>query len=73
MEKNNIKDIAISTTGCAGLCSHEPMVTVEMFGQAPVKYIDLDINKMKRILDEHIIKGNIVKECALAIGSERVG
>ena len=73
VEKKGIKDINVTTSGCAGLCSREPMATVELFEQTPVKYVDLDASKIKRILEEHIIKGNIVKEYALAVGSERVG
>ncbi len=29
IEKKNIKDIILTTSGCAGLCSKEPMATVE--------------------------------------------
>jgi NADP-reducing hydrogenase subunit HndB len=73
MEKEHIRDITVTTAGCAGLCSREPMVTVEMFGQAPVKYVEMTAEKMKRVLHEHIVKGKIVKQHALAIGSERLG
>ena len=73
IEKRGIKDINITTSGCAGLCSREPMATVELFEQTPVKYVDLDSTKIKRILDDHILNGNVVKEYALAVGSERVG
>ena len=73
VEKKGIKDINVTTSGCAGLCSREPMATVELFEQTPVKYVDLDASKIKRILEEHVIDGNIIKEYALAVGSERVG
>ena len=73
VEEKAIKDINVTTSGCAGLCSREPMATVELFEQTPVKYVDLDADKIKRILNEHIINGNVVKEYALAIGSERIG
>ena len=63
--------IIITTSGCAGLCSNEPMATVEIKDSAPVKYADLTKDKMKKIFQEHVLKGNIVKEYALAIGSER--
>ena len=49
------------------------MVTVEMFGHAPVKYVDLNATKVQRILEDHIVKGTLVKDYALAVGSERVG
>lgn len=71
IEKKKIKDIIITTSGCAGLCSREPMATVEISGKAPVKYVDLTAEKIKKILNIHIIKGDIIKDYALAIGSER--
>lgn len=71
IEKEKIKDIIITTSGCAGLCSREPMATVEISGKAPVKYVDLTAEKIKKILNIHIIKGDIIKNYALAIGSER--
>jgi NADP-reducing hydrogenase subunit HndB len=67
------KDIIVTTSGCAGLCSHEPMMTVELKGQAPVKYVDLSEEKARRIYRDHVLSGNIVEELALAVGSERVG
>ncbi len=73
IEQRNIKDIILTTSGCAGLCSKEPMATVELKGEAPVKYIELTPEKIRNILSEHVLDGKIVKEYALAIGSERVG
>jgi NADP-reducing hydrogenase subunit HndB len=71
IEVKNIKDVIVTTSGCAGLCSREPMATVELLGKAPVKYVDLTEDNILRIFNEHILGGNIVSECALAIGSER--
>jgi NADP-reducing hydrogenase subunit HndB len=66
-------DIIVTTSGCAGLCSREPMMTVELKGQAPVKYVDLDDEKTGKIFSDHVLSGKVVEEYALAIGSERVG
>ena len=73
VEVESAKDIVITTSGCAGLCSREPMMTVELKGQAPVKYVDLDEEKTKKIFSDHVVSGKVVEEYALAIGSERVG
>ena len=73
VEQNGREDIIVTTSGCAGLCSREPMMTVELKGQAPVKYVDLDEGKTGRIFSEHVLSGAIVKEYALAVGSERIG
>jgi len=71
VDESGASDIIVTTSGCAGLCSREPMMTVEVIDQAPVKYIDLDKKKTKRIFDEHVMKGNIVAEYALVMGGER--
>ena len=46
------------------------MATVELRWEAPVKYVDLDAEKIRRILIEHVVGGKIVEEYALAVGSE---
>ena len=70
IEKHEIKDVAITTFGCAGLCSREPMITVEILGAAPVKYVHLDPEKMREIFTEHLLGGKVVEKYALAVGSE---
>ncbi|HUX06096.1 MAG TPA: (2Fe-2S) ferredoxin domain-containing protein [Acidobacteriota bacterium] len=72
VEKKGLTDVILTTAGCAGLCSREPMATVEVKGQTPVKYADLNDEKIRRILNEHVVGGVIVEEFALAVGSERV-
>lgn len=72
IEENKIADVIVTTSGCAGLCSKEPMATVELKGEAPVKYVELTEEKIKKIFEEHILGGKIVPEYALAIGSEQL-
>jgi NADP-reducing hydrogenase subunit HndB len=71
IEKAKLNDVIVTTSGCAGLCSREPMATIEITGQAPVKYGNLTKEKIQQVLKEHIINGNIIKKYAIAIGSER--
>jgi len=71
MEENESGEIILTTSGCAGFCSREPMVTVELKGNPPVKYVDLTEEKIEKIFSKHVQKGEIVTEYALAIGSER--
>ena len=73
LEKQNVSDVVLTTSGCAGLCSREPMMTVELKDKAPVKYVDLDEEKTGKIFSCHVMSGEVVEEYALAIGSERVG
>jgi len=71
-DRKNIKDVILTSSGCAGLCSREPMATVELKGEAPVKYADLTPDKIRKILEEHALGEKVVEEYALAKGSERV-
>jgi len=62
--------VRIKTTGCAGFCSREPMITVVVAGTPPVKYGDLNPAKARRIYSEHVVGGKPVLEYALGVGSE---
>ena len=70
IEAKKIKDVMVTTSGCAGLCSREPMATVEILGKPPVKYCDLNEERMREIFDKHVLNGEIVETYALARGSE---
>ena len=71
VEESGRDDVIVTTSGCAGLQSREPMATVELKGETPVKYGDLTEDTIKKIFSEHVLKGKIVEEYALAIGTER--
>ena len=71
VQERGLDDVLVLTSGCAGLCSREPMMTVELSGQAPVKYVDLTEGKVKEIIGEHVVGGKIAEKYALAVGSER--
>ena len=70
LEKSGASDIILTSSGCAGLCNHEPMITIEAKELAPVKYVNLDPDKASKIFDEHVMKNNPVPEYALSMGSE---
>jgi NADP-reducing hydrogenase subunit HndB len=72
-EKRKITDVLITTSGCAGFCSKEPMATIELPDTAPVKYGELTAEKAVKIFQEHILGGKIVQEFAIGLGSERGG
>ena len=72
-ETRKITNVLITTSGCAGLCSREPMATVELLDVAPVKYGNLTAEKAIKIFQEHVLGGKIVQEYAIGLGSERGG
>jgi len=73
IESRGVTDVLVTTSGCAGLCSREPMATVEIKGQAPVKYADLNPSKMVKLFEQHVMGGSVVTEYALAAGCETTG
>jgi NADP-reducing hydrogenase subunit HndB len=72
LERAGLHDVLVTNSGCAGLCSQEPMMTVETAGEvAPVKYVVMTPARVKAVVESHIVGGRPVKEFALAVGSEK--
>ncbi|HWR57910.1 MAG TPA: (2Fe-2S) ferredoxin domain-containing protein [Thermodesulfovibrionales bacterium] len=70
LSKGDVKDVIVTTSGCAGLCSKEPMATVEIINEAPVKYVQLNEEKIRKVFQEHVMNGKVVEGLALVMGSE---
>ena len=62
------EDIAITTSGCAGICNREPIITVERAGEEPIKYAEVDQEKAQQIFQQHVIGGKKVAEWVFAKG-----
>jgi NADP-reducing hydrogenase subunit HndB len=72
LEGRGLHDVLVTNSGCAGLCSQEPMATVESVNDvAPVKYVQLTPEKVRAIIASHVVGGRPVQEFALAVGSEK--
>jgi len=61
-------DIAACSAGCIGLCSREPLITVESLGEEPVIYQQVDDRKMTQIFKRHVLEGKVQVDFALARG-----
>ena len=48
------KDVEIVPTGCMGLCSHGPLIRVEIRGQPPVLYTEMDAMLSRLMVAEHL-------------------
>ncbi len=65
IEKNNLSDVIVRQTGNIGLDSFEPVVQVAI-GDAPkVTYGRVTPDAARRIMKEHVVEGNIVKDFAI--------
>ena len=66
MAETERQDIRIVTSGCMGMCSSEPNVTVEIQGKDPVIYQHMDRNKMRQVFKRHVLLGEVQTDFALA-------
>lgn len=62
------EDVDISTSGCIGLCSREPLVTVQTLDMEPVLYGGVDTEGMKAIFASHILEKRLHRDFVLARG-----
>ncbi len=59
--KNRNLDVDVVKVGCIGLCKYEPIVEVYKNGKR-ITYINVNIDKLKKIIDEHIMNDIIVRD-----------
>lgn len=62
VSKRNIKGVKVTQAGCLGMCKLEPMVQVYVPGQDVVTYTFVDSDVAKKIVNDHIVNGNVVIE-----------
>jgi NADP-reducing hydrogenase subunit HndB len=70
IETAGVNDVVVTTSGCMGLCSREPLVTVEVLNKEPIKYEYMNPNKMRQVFKKHVLEGEIQTPFVLAKGSE---
>jgi NADP-reducing hydrogenase subunit HndB len=66
MAQADRQDIRVVTSGCMGMCSSEPNVTVDIQGKDPVIYQHMDRNKMRQVFKRHVLLGEVQTDFALA-------
>ena len=60
--KRNIKNVAVSQTGCIGMCQYEPIVEVFESDKEKVTYVKMDVEKVQRVIEEHLKGGKVVAD-----------
>lgn len=64
--KRGLANVAVTQTGCIGLCEQEPIVDVFLPGQPKVSYGHVNADRARRIISNHVVNGNIVGEWVLS-------
>ena len=67
IEKENLTGISVTQTGCIGLCEREPIVQVVIGDQPKVTYGKVTPEVARRIMNEHVVKGNVVEDHVIPV------
>ncbi len=62
ISQRNLTDVLVTQTGEKGLSSMEPVVDVIEEGKPKVTYGNMNAEKVKRVMVEHIVNGRVVSE-----------
>ena len=65
VEKRDL-DVRVTQTGCIGMCEKEPLIDVKLPGEDRITYGNLTESDVKKIITEHVVNGNIVKDLVIA-------
>lgn len=60
--KRGLTNVAVSQTGCIGICQYEPVVEVYVGNEEKVTYVKMTPEKVARVVNDHLVNGNIVSE-----------
>jgi NADP-reducing hydrogenase subunit HndB len=61
LDEAGLDDVTLRQTGCIGLCDEEPMMTVTDREGRNFLYVDLNRDKVRRIVKEHLAGGKHVE------------
>ena len=66
IEEKGLTNVAVTPTGCIGLCQYEPIVEIIEPGKDKVTYIKMTPEKVLEVVDQHLIRGHIVTKYTIA-------
>lgn len=61
--------VTVTQTGCIGICQYEPVVEVLVPGQEKVTYVKMTPEKAVRVVNDHLVNGNVVTEFTIGANS----
>jgi len=66
LARSRRRDIQLIISGCMGMCSSEPNITVRRMGEEAVIYYNLDGEKARQVFQGHVLGGEIQRDLAMA-------
>jgi len=58
--------VSVSQTGCIGICQFEPVVEVFEAGKEKVTYVKMTPEKVKEVVEKHLVGGKVITEYTIA-------
>ena len=69
LAKRGLNHVAVSQTGCIGICQYEPVV--EIFeNDKKTTYVKMTPEKALRVVADHIVNGNVVTEYTIGANTK---
>lgn len=65
VQEKNLTNVAVTQTGCIGLCQFEPIVEVMEPGKDKVTYVKMTAEKALEVVEQHLIRGTVVEKYTL--------
>ena len=69
--RRDLHGVLVTQTGCIGICQYEPVVEVVTPGHEKVTYVKMTPEKALRVVNDHLVNGNVVSE--YTIGANAIG
>lgn len=66
VQEKKLENVAVTQTGCIGLCQYEPIVEVMEPGKEKVTYIKMNPEKALEVVEKHLIRGQVVAKYTLS-------
>ncbi len=60
--KRGLHNVAVTQTGCIGICQYEPVVEVFDADGSKTTYVKMTAEKAAKVVTDHLVNGNVVSE-----------
>lgn len=68
--KRGLANVTVTQTGCIGICQFEPVIEVVAPGQEKITYVHMTPEKAIRVVNDHLVNGNVVTEYTIGANSK---
>ena len=68
--KRELPKVTETQTGCIGICQYEPVVEVVAPGKDKVTYVNMTPEKAIRVVNDHLVNGNVVTEFTIGANAK---